>query len=107
MGDSVLLSSSAERLHVRFEHSHRVTLGTRQFRFAFSSSDRFVNQQLAVSVPLSELRSHGLLGQTHSAPARHGSIAHIEGEVDDYVVVEEKEPLFGCSFPYSRFTSCS
>ena len=102
-GQRLQLDSAHERLHLHFEHSHLLTVSTRQFSFAFTNSDRFLNQRLSLHVPLSELRSHGLLGQTHSAPAVRGPIPHVEGDVDDYVLLDEVEPLFGFSFPYSRF----
>jgi hypothetical protein len=82
--------------------SHAVEVQTAQFALWFSNSDRFVNQQLAVRVPMSELSgTHGLLGQTHSRRVYSNALRYVEGDVDDYTVADND--LFGYASLYNRF----
>ena len=47
---------------------HRVLVHTAQFDFELRNSDQFVNQAVSAIVPLSSLRSHGLLGRAVERP---------------------------------------
>ena len=78
------------------------------YQLTLQNSDGFVNLlQLAVSgwsELVGSVQSHGLIGQTWRRRAAGGgvstgSIPHIEGEVDDYVV---RDGLLGCDFMYSK-----
>ena len=53
--------------------THKVVVNTDNFEFELSNSDMFVNQQLRSKTALSKLKSHGLLGQTHSSKNPHFS----------------------------------
>ena len=78
------------------------------YQLTLQNSDGFVNLlQLAVSgwsELVGSVQSHGLIGQTWrrrvaGGGVGTGSIPHIEGEVDDYVV---RDGLLGCDFMYSK-----
>ena len=83
---------------------------TEQFDFEVECSDLFLNHAMRVNVPLSELTTHGLLGQTHSARDNSDSDSasathrlrsrHIE-EVDDYAIADND--IVGSAFLYNRF----
>ena len=78
-------------------HSLRVRAGN--FELLLHNSDRFINIVETRVLRWSELASHGLLGQTWRAPRdglRARQLAHIEGEVDDYV--EANNELLGSAF---------
>jgi len=85
--------------------SHTLIVSTPLFDFGFDNSDSFINQRLRVNVPLSNLKTHGLIGQTGRRPSNPGSLKHIEGEVDDYVIVSED--LLGNDFVYNQFNPAS
>ena len=71
---------------VHFVQSHVLELRTAQFRFRLVNSDRFINHEMAATVPLQQLACHGLLGQTASSKQHATALRYVEGEVDDYVV---------------------
>ena len=101
VGDSYS-SDAAGGVVVSFVHSHAVHVLTPLFSFHFDNSDGFINQQLSVRVPLSQLTSHGLLGQTHRMEKHAGSkLEVVEGEVDDYVI--EEQSLTGTRFLFNQF----
>jgi hypothetical protein len=100
VGDSVTIGA---QFSVDVQSSHRVTVHTRQLIFTFDNSDRFINQQVIATVPLDRMQAHGLLGQTHSSGQHKGAIAHIEGDVDEYVIASND--LFGIDFVYNQFTA--
>jgi hypothetical protein len=81
--------------------SHRVVVKTEQFVFTFDNSDMFINQGVAARVPLSQVRAHGLFGQTHAAKVYPSALKYIAGDVDDYLVSENT--LFGKDFVYNQF----
>ena len=83
--------------------AHAVSVTTAHFAFELSSSDRFINQAVALTVPMSQVRgAHGLLGQTHSTKLHSdGAIPFIEGGVDDYTIADDD--MLGQDFPYNRF----
>ena len=87
--------------------AHAVSVTTAHFAFELSSSDRFINQAVALTVPMSHVRgAHGLLGQTHSTKLHSGSpIPFIEGGVDDYTIADDD--MLGSDFPYNRFVVAS
>ena len=100
VGSSVAVSSAS--FSVARISSHAVRVVTPSFELDVESSDRFVNlQQLRPRVPLDELTSHGLLGQTHSRTLHPSTLRHIEGEVDDYSLADDD--LLATDFLYSRF----
>ena len=83
--------------------THQLAVSTAQFSFVLDNSDRFINQQVRLNVPLSHLTRddvHGLLGQTHRRTGSSG-IKVVEGDVDDYVVNEGH--VFGTDFVYNRY----
>ena len=81
--------------------AYSVTVQTEQFSFDLSNSDFFINQALAPKVSLSQLQSHGLLGQTHSTKVHASPLRYIEGEVDDYVIADSD--IFGDDFLFNKF----
>ena len=104
IGDAVSSGSSARAaFSVARTSSHHVHVHTEQFDFELASSDRFVNHKVRVNVPLSELSTHGLLGQTHARASKesHRRSRHFEGDVDDYA--EADRDIFGSKFTYNRF----
>jgi len=89
---------------VEYISTHQVTVNTAHFRFSLSNSDRFINQGLQCTVPLTRLQSHGLLGQTHSTKVyANTNNRYIEGTVDDYVIGDDD--IFGTDFIYNQFST--
>jgi len=86
---------------VAVKSTHSVVVSTEHFDFELSNSDEFINQALRSKVPLSQLESHGLLGQTHRAKTYPTAIRYIEGQVDDYVIADDD--IFGDDFLYNKF----
>ena len=86
---------------LEFTSTHSVQVTTDSFEFDLYNSDMFINQALRARVPLSQLQSHGLLGQTHSTATYPTSLKYVEGDVDDYVIADSN--IFGTSFLYNRF----
>jgi hypothetical protein len=80
--------------------THAVTITTEHFDFELSNSDRFINQALRAKVALAQLDSHGLLGQTHTLRSHSSQLRHIEGRVNDYIVLDD---IFGVEFVYNKF----
>ena len=97
VGDKVTFGEFS--LHLR--STHIVTVTTDSFEFHLSNSDLFINQALKARIPLSELRAHGLIGQTRSTRTYPTSLRYIEGDVDDYVIADSD--IFGTDFVYNRF----
>jgi len=71
------------------------------FEFELSNSDGFVNQAVRAKTPLSQLTSHGLLGQTHANKVYATAARYIEGQVDDYAIGDND--LFGNDFVFNKF----
>ena len=102
-----------EGLVVEYSGSHVVEVQTAQFRFRLVNSDAFINHEVALRVPMRELRCHGLLGQTWRDKVYATPLRYVEGSVDDYAVrltaeQEEQERGEGVSllandFVYNRF----
>jgi len=86
---------------VELVSTHEVAITTENFNIRLSNSDNFINQELRATTSLSKLRSHGLLGQTHSIKTYSSALKHVEGDIDDYVI--EDNDIFGTSFVYNRF----
>lgn len=86
---------------VSYRSSHQVFVTTEHFQFELTNSDMFINQVVSSRVPLINLHSHGLLGQTHVVKSYPTALKHIVGEVDDYAVADND--LFGYVFAYNRF----
>ena len=97
VGQAVAIGS----LFLEVVSTHEVLVSTDLFSFRLSNSDRFINQQLAARVPLSTLRTHGLIGQTHSAKTYASALRFIEGDVDEYTIADGD--VFGTDFAYNRF----
>jgi hypothetical protein len=97
VGDSVSFGSFSLTL----KSSHSVAVTTENFEFELSNSDMFINQALRSKVSLSQLTSHGLLGQTHSTKTYPSMVKYIEGEVDDYVIADSD--IFGTDFLFNKF----
>lgn len=97
VGESVEFGSFS----LAVKSTHAVVITTEHFAFELSNSDMFVNQALRSTVPLSQLQSHGLLGQTHSSKTFASALRYIEGEVDDYVIADND--VFGDDFVYNKF----
>ena len=98
---SVGQSASYGSFSVSVRTAWTVEVTTENFAFELSNSDMFVNQALRSTVPLSQLQSHGLLGQTHSAETYPTALRYIAGSVDDYAVADND--IFGSSFVYNQF----
>ena len=94
-----------DRLTLQLHSRHSLTIVTPLFSFRFENSDRFLNYQLTATVPLDQLHTHGLLGQTWQQTAhdnRHGhSQLPIDGTVDDYAVAGGD--LLGSTHKFDRF----
>jgi len=95
------LSSSNNEFSMFYESDYRITVNTKEFSFIFDNSDLFINQGVTSRIPLSQLTSHGLFGQTHSAKVYNSALKYIAGDVDDYVVNEGT--LTGKDFVYNKF----
>jgi len=101
VGESV---SFGTLLTVTYTSTHAISVHTQHFAFQLHNSDRFINQQLANTVPLQQLRmegTHGLLGQTHTRTVYANAVKYVEGEVDDYAVAGGD--VLGVDFVYNRF----
>ena len=99
---SVGESVSTGQFSVQLVSSHRVTVHTAQLLLTFDNSDRFINQQVAPTLPVHRITAHGLLGQTANGRLySKNAIKHIEGEVDDYVVADDD--MFSTDFAYNQF----
>jgi hypothetical protein len=87
--------------------THELSIQISAFTMEIENVDSFVNiRRLSVissyssRTALSELKTHGLLGQTWQLKQYMGSVKEIEGEVDDYVV---EDGIFGNNFIFNRF----
>ena len=98
--------SAGGELCAAYSGSHSLLVTSPQFIFRLSSSDRFVNQEVAVRVPLSQLSCHGLLGQTRQRrdgqQPGSGRLPDVEGDVDDYAIAGGD--LLGSGFVFNQFT---
>lgn len=83
--------------------THEVFITMENFDFELSNSDLFINQILTPKVSLTELCSHGLLGQTHKHDLYPTSIKYIAGSVDDYLIADND--IYGTDFIYNQFQS--
>lgn len=97
VGDTV--SFGAFSLTYTSTHGAYVTLDN--YNIELSNSDMFLNLALIAKVPLSQLKSHGLIGQTHSTKTYKNTVKYVEGEVDDYIVTDDD--VFGTAFPFNKF----
>ena len=86
---------------VSLTSTHRLRVRTEHFDVELRNSDRFLNQALRATVPLSQLSAHGLLGQTHSTKVHSSPLRYVEGEVDDYAIADGD--IFGDTFLYNQF----
>ena len=110
-GAALELGSAVEPTSgVRVERvsTHLLRVTTPELSFELSNSDGFINEAVRVNVPLSQLSRqgvHGLLGQTHRRGASSGLAAVVEGDVDDYVVLDGE--LFGTACVYNRYSAAT
>ena len=86
---------------VKYVSSHQVTVQTDEFIFSFDNSDYFINQAVAARMPLAQLTSHGLFGQTHVRKLYGTALRYIDGAVDDYLINDHD--VFGTDFVFNRF----
>ena len=103
VGEQVTIAESDElqQLSVRLVSTHRLTLSISSFDIAVDNSDLFVNLARVAVRDTKSLHSHGLLGQTWSAPPARGvEVACVEGAIDDYL--EADNELFGRQFVYQH-----
>ena len=98
VGDLVSFGSFS----VEYVSTHLVAVTTENYAFQLSNSDMFINQALRATTPLSKLRSHGLLGQTHSVKTYATPLKYIDGDVDDYVIQDGN--IFGTDFLFNQFS---
>jgi hypothetical protein len=80
---------------------YTVLISSDHYSFQLSNSDRFINQVLTSRVGLSHLKSHGLIGQTHSLKTYKSTLRFIDGEVDDYSIADGD--IFGTAFEFNLF----
>jgi hypothetical protein len=97
IGDKVTFGTFS----VSFVSAYRVTISMEHFAFSLSNSDMFINQAVSATVPLDELTSHGLLGQTHSTKVYATATRYLEGNVDDYIIADDD--IFGDDFVYNQY----
>ena len=85
--------------------THELLLVFDEWTIEIENSDMFLNfRSIRIATESwSSLRTHGLIGQTWSNKRHKGSISAIEGEVDDYVIMEES--VFGDSFLFNQYGS--
>jgi len=89
--------------NIAFNSTHEITLSFGEWIVEIENSDMFVNLRSVRVNPESwnKLASHGLLGQTWANKKYSGSVAAIEGEVDDYMIAEDS--VFGDSFVFNKY----
>ena len=97
VGDKVAFGSFS----IEYTSSHEVAVTLDNYSVRLANSDMFLNLALTATKPLSQLQSHGLIGQTHSTKTYKSLIKYIEGQVDDYLVAEDD--VFGTGFPFNKF----
>ena len=92
-------------LTIEYTDTHSIVVNAGIYKLSIENSDQFVNiVSIAVNntaVQRDIVRSHGLLGQTHTPPAKHyraTTIPAIAGQVDDYA--ESRSDLFGQDFGF-------
>jgi hypothetical protein len=101
---SVSASFSSPSLSVQYVHAFSLSVQTPSLHVTFENSDRFINQMLALQVPVLKAVSwHGLLGQTARPSASANGRHRVIGDVDEYVVLSGD--VFGLEFAYSQFSS--
>jgi hypothetical protein len=112
MGECVTLNDDPGYICVNTTHKVSVQMGN--FRFVFTNSDQFINQQVAMINGRLQT-SHGLLGQTWSVRPKHtnhgddvlhrhnghGVISFLEGAIEDYSTADGE--LFSNQFVFNRF----
>ena len=104
---AVSASFSSPSLSVQYSSAFSLSVQTPSLHVTFENSDRFINQVLALQIPVLRAASwHGLLGQTArpTAAAVAGHSRHrVIGDVDEYVIVSGD--VFGLEFAYSQFST--
>lgn len=86
---------------INYKSFYEIEVTTEQFTFIFENSDMFINQIVSARLPLESIKAHGLLGQTHKRKYYNTYLKYIEGDVDDYLILEND--IFGTSFVYNQF----
>jgi hypothetical protein len=91
-----------DSLGLRLISTHEVEVTVEDFILEIENIDYFVNLRLIkLRKPLSQLRSHGLIGQTWRTTTYKGRHKYTEGVIDDYIIAEND--VFGSDFPYNQF----
>jgi hypothetical protein len=95
---------SVNNPRIHYNNTHEITVFIDVWTIELENVDGFLNiRSVQVAVDLSELTSHGLLGQTWNTKMYPGSLKHIEGNVDDYLLAEKS--LFGIDFLFNQFSN--
>jgi len=101
-GAPLTTSGSTATGSVQLLSTHELAITAGSFRIVLESVDSFVNlRSVEPTVPVAQLHSHGLLGQTWSSARYQSTLKVIEGEVDDYVLADDD--IFGTDFPFNQF----
>jgi hypothetical protein len=90
-----------DSFNITVRSSRLLDIDTTAFTFQLSNSDNFINQAVSPRISLSQLGTHGLLGQTHSTKVYPSKVRHIQGEVDDYAIADND--LLGTNFVHNLF----
>jgi len=87
---------------ISFNSSHHAILTFGHWSIRIDNSDGFLNvRRLGYSLPMSRLKSHGLIGQTYDNKRYPSTLKVIEGEVDDYSIGDDQ--LFGTDFVFNKY----
>ncbi len=97
LGESVTFGAFS----VSYNSTHGASVTLDNYVVELSNSDMFLNLALTAKVSLSQLKAHGLIGQTHSSKTYKTRLKYVQGEVDDYMVAEDD--VFGNNFPFNQF----
>jgi hypothetical protein len=83
--------------------SHEIIVHVNDWTIEIESSDMFLNIRAikVTSASMSQLRSHGLIGQTWKRAAYPTALKYIEGDVDDYLILDDS--VFGTNFVYNKY----
>jgi len=83
--------------------THEIVLHLTSWTIEIENSDLFVNIRAikVASASMTHLRSHGLIGQTWKRVSYPTSLKYIEGDVDDYLILDDS--VFGTNFVYNKY----
>ena len=87
---------------IEYLSSHYAVVRVEQYELQLGNSDQFINVEALVPlVPLAQLQSHGLLGQTHASRVYPNALKYVEGEVDDYLIASNN--MLASDFVFNQF----